>query len=518
MSRRGRARGARWGAARAACWIGALSAWLSAGCGDDSAEPVAPLGFQIAEARLPQLGCFEPVESPGDCLRAADCGGTERCLLDTRMPLEDRAPAPLTCGQPIGTLPARSPCERSEACETGLCALTGVCLEPCRASTDCPQGQYCRPVEARLGDEALGPVMACARPLVLPNDVRFTVAPGGQALTRGASGLQIPAVPDPAIVYVQGECKRSIEVLSLRANDQSADLYDRTGGYGGKRSTPRNPVLHDGSSLVTLVFPNNPALTSASRGLTLTVRVSGSERADIVVASRPPGRRALDLNLFYVGGGETFEAGGFHPGESRIADVLTSLDQRYRDIGLTLGEVREYDVVGAVREELSVLPVPRREVDGRVIEGRPERLDELFRLSAGLDVPGINVFLVSDMGSYIGISGGIPGVLGVHGSSRSGVAVAVDMLGDLSDADLVLMHEIAHYMGLFHTSESSGFVLDPLSDTPECGGEYDHDGDRELSPWECEEHGADNLMFWSGSGSLLTTQQVQVLASSVVLR
>ncbi|HEY6881573.1 MAG TPA: hypothetical protein VI299_26285, partial [Polyangiales bacterium] len=154
----------------------------------------------------------------------------------------------------------------------------------------------------------------------------------------------------------------------------------------------------------------------------------------------------------------------------------------------------------------------------RVVTGRPERLDELFRLSAGLELPGVNVFIIGDMGDYIGIAGGIPGPLGLHGTERSGLALAADLMGDLVGADQVLLHEIGHYLGLFHTSESSGAVLEPLSDTPECDPQYDENRDGILSTDECAGHGAENLMFWTGPGVDLSPQQIQVFASSVALR
>ena len=165
---------------------------------------------------------------------------------------------------------------------------------------------------------------------------------------------------------------------------------------------------------------------------------------------------------------------GGYAWRARVQDAR-QVSRKLGAIGLSLGLIREHDVRGALREELSVLEVPRRKVGEREIEGRPLRLDELFRLSAGAGTSAINVFLVSDMGSYLGIAGGIPGLLGVHGSDRSGVALAADVLGDLGDADQVLMHELGHFMGLFHTTESSGLVLEPLSDTPVCTLDRDED-------------------------------------------
>ena len=81
-----------------------------------------------------------------------------------------------------------------------------------------------------------------------------------------------------------------------------------------------------------------------------------------------------------------------------------------------------------------------------------------------------------------------------------------------------LAHEIAHHLGLFHTSERDGTVLEPLGDTGECRIEQDANRDGTLQASECTGNGADNLMFWDGSGSKLSSEQVQVMQRALILR
>jgi hypothetical protein len=153
-------------------------------------------------------------------------------------------------------------------------------------------------------------------------------------------------------------------------------------------------------------------------------------------------------------------------------------------------------------------------------------LPHLFRLSAGAHNTAINLFFVSDIASRTpgaepeALSGGIPGPLGMHGTGASGIAISTDMMaGSPAMLGRTLAHEIAHYLGLFHTSEADGRVYEPLSDTPECRLDRDSDGDGRLSIADCQGFGAENLMFWAKTtGTELSAEQRAVLRRALVLQ
>lgn len=495
-------------AAGGALWAAALSA-----CHDSPRAPADE--FPLNAADVPMLACASLPEGAGDCARRSDCGSGELCTLDKRAELRDRAPVGLRCGAPLGTGKARSRCSEGGECESGLCALTGVCLEPCRENGDCPRGESCLSVEARLSEDALAPVAACARVAAFAADVQVD-ATQRVALRAGVvNRFVLEQLSETSLVLLKADdCARTMRVVRIQDRASQRDVFDVDRLFAGVVQI--NPTVEQGA-LLPLLFPNNPRIRLSAQGFDVGVSVDADSELQVIRASRARRGSILDLNVFYVGGGTLRDESGLHPGSEEFAQVIARLGERYAEIGIELGAVREYDVTGSLRSELSELTVDTRLGDSGMVEQEVTDLDRLFALSAGLDDGGVSLFVIAKMGALLGISGGTPGATGFHGSARSGVALALDAAG-LERADQVLFHELGHQLGLFHTSEMDGLEIEPLSDTPACTAERDSDGDGILRARECVGHGADNLMFWEGTGTLLSPQQVEVLTRSLVLR
>jgi hypothetical protein len=167
----------------------------------------------------------------------------------------------------------------------------------------------------------------------------------------------------------------------------------------------------------------------------------------------------------------------------------------------------------------------------------------------------MNLFLVSDLvdtsatgnDTLVGIDGTIPGLSSFSGTVHSGAAVSLADLyaGSCSTAGgalnlracgadevaYIAAHETGHFLGLFHTSEMNGDLLDPLDDTGKCictacASPTTNCGNTDgsapvLEPASCNQGpnssctGATNLMFWSIdqtiSAGLLSSEQSQVM-------
>jgi hypothetical protein len=498
-------------------WLLCLVAFgaCDGGGGGSGIPDAGPL--PLPPANLPLLACLEPLPPKSECGRDADCG-EGHCVLGSDLVTPDRGEVQLRCGALQGTAQPQASCQEGADCESGLCGLSNRCFSPCRVNADCAGGQFCLPVEMRVGEDALAPVMACARNLAFEPDVRLQRGSTSQTVELGELGqLDLPSADGDStqMLYLKPACGNELQVITLQDEGNQEELFDLDEVLAG--GSALNPVSNTGP-LVPFLVPNNPELPRSPERLQVSFVMADEGSVETLSASRSRRGNILDLNLFYVGGGADTVTGGFHPGSPEIAALMGQLRMRYATLGITLGEVREHDVVGALRDQFGVLEVDlTRDEEGQLTGLDIPLLDQLFELSIGLEEGGLNLFLIREMGDVLGVSGGIPGALGVHGTAASGVAIALDVTG-MQLAPLVMLHEMSHQMGLFHTSEFNGSSIEPLADTPVCGVENDRDGDGLLMAAECRTEGGDNLMFWSGSGGKLSRDQIEILRGSVILR
>lgn len=196
-------------------------------------------------------------------------------------------------------------------------------------------------------------------------------------------------------------------------------------------------------------------------------------------------RGVLDVHLYLTGAaGWTAENATEAPALQQALDEARAIFER-ADIALRIVDISDVPTRFATIEDAS----------------GPGDLAELFEFGSGQE-SGLGLFIVDRfVAPLAGTSGGIPGPAFSPGRASSGVAVAwQEAEDDPSRLARVIAHEVAHWLGLFHTSQR-GLFADPIADTPVGEGERD------------------NLMFAELEGGLIITpDQARVLRRHLEIR
>lgn len=215
----------------------------------------------------------------------------------------------------------------------------------------------------------------------------------------------------------------------------------------------------------------------------------------VVQTIRPnPTVSKIDLNFWFTGLGSLWAAKAKN--DPKFKSMMTYFVGLLADHGIQAGVLNYYDVSSDVAPKYAIIETGNGyEVDEHA---------ELLAQSAGLPKSnrGVNFFFVKGFTGWglLGKAGGIPGPP-LHGTYGSGVVVS---LADYFDPSFgtgskltahAMIHELGHQLGLFHTSEQTGTMFDPISDTPECANDFNDDG--LIDFYECIGKGNTNMMFWT---------------------
>jgi hypothetical protein len=260
---------------------------------------------------------------------------------------------------------------------------------------------------------------------------------------------------------------------------------------------------------------------------------------DVTVLLRPgpvPRTATVDIDLYLVTARFRAATAPADPGLSRMVATMNAM---FGAAGICLGKVTYVDVQAWARTKYSTGVNATR-------TGPCDAMSQLFTLSRpGTAIP---IFLVDDIQGAggtlrtVGVDGSIPGSATVGGTVVSGAVVnasdvgagtcsgSMDLVGCGADATAnVVAHEAGHYLGLYHVTEKTGTVFDPVSDTAQCTcsqcappslragcGSGTIVSSADCGTGACG--GADNLMFWLIGGDKLSVQQAQLMRASPATR
>lgn len=225
-------------------------------------------------------------------------------------------------------------------------------------------------------------------------------------------------------------------------------------------------------------------------------RVNGAtEAVDVrtIVERRPAatsGIGTLPLNIWLARGIAPTAATA--ASDARLQQMIGRIRSTYAAKGVALGDIDYYDVEDPAFDR---------------IDGDAE-FRAMLRLTSAATEERLNLFFVvaipfGNLGG--GTIGGIAGT--ISGPKRAGTGLSGVMCAysgaSATVLGLVAAHEIAHYLGLYHTVEASG-EHDFLDDTLDCPANGTNG--------TCTTEGANYLMHWFATGGdVLTATQGRVL-------
>lgn len=481
----------------------------------------------------------------------------------------------LACGGGNGD---GNPC----TCPNG-CDATGKCLTAPDGGTPLTCDMSLKPVGTPvaagsavvipLGQHAVGAVVPFTVPAgtasVTVIEQVVSGAPDAISLTSGGETRSVDNTAVPVKLAAPGGVTVYDDLVSV--NDLTADQIEALLGFYASNSPATG----------TLTVPNTArGLTQFASGLpagTWSVTVSdfayecathfgnctGSRAGvyDVTVVTKPlssgaiQGAGALDVDFYFL----ATTAGGVALSEATAAaDVdlqrmVSTLGTIFAQQGITVQHVGFHDLPNAARD------YPNGNVDINS-SGACAPLGQLLR--NGADGNRLNIFLATNFtyeglpaGQVVaGIDGTIPGPATVGGTVASGAAVSVANLRKGSGlarcqggpsytgatacgADTVaytIAHEAGHFLGLYHVTESTGDLFDPLSDTARCtctscapsaSVSQCATGAVDLMTSDCLGArsgcgGGENLMFWiidAGAQGALTAQQGAVMRANALV-
>ncbi|MGM0558898.1 MAG: hypothetical protein ACQEVA_21095 [Myxococcota bacterium] len=357
------------------------------------------------------------------------------------------------------------------------------CVRMCDSNADCRDGYECYPVNG--GDGFCGPKQSADFDFgdlaSYPFDITCGVTVENQMarfdyeIAQDTTSYMVtPFLPDGGQLAPDNVVLPDDTVVDFRGNNSFQLATAQIFGV-----------------LSPLIMPAIDAFSSqAQPGVhSMEVETDASELCYYKLEESTPGT-TIDLNIHLVGLPDVDASTA--PNDADFQATIDEFDRIYQQVGLEIGNINYIDVTGDAATEFSIVRSQRAVQELVATSTRP---------AGGYDEAlSANIFFVQGMelGGAIGISMGLPGPAGLHGTPASGVVFTSEYMGRTvpdrftnSDVDgneftgLIIAHEVGHYLGLFHTTEQDGRGTDPVDDTAEC--------DSSDFPSDCPD--LNNLMF-----------------------
>lgn len=353
------------------------------------------------------------------------------------------------CIPKTGPGEATATCAKDADCATNHC-YNGWCMEGCESDAGCAKEHACAEVSLIL-QAAIATYKGC---LPRAGSVEYTL---GTFTDGQLHGFDVPSTAQSFILVTEVADALEIPVVAqlLDPNQQvvfqnadQCEYYSQPNRY--LYAEQISSAMVPNTSTVKIV-PGiySYSLTSTKPGIPITVK--------LITTTGKKNAGKIDINWVFLNLADTCIPGGrldagtaaTHAWFGKLRGELAAI---LKKANLTIGH-----------QTYRNLNKPA--LDIITMSSQSNELGELFATTKGITGRSLNVFFVRDIkvsgagpnGVILGISGGIPGPIGIHGTRHSGLAMSMqtacfEQYG-YSPAH-TMAHEIGHYLGLFHNMES----------------------------------------------------------------
>ena len=382
-------------------------------------------------------------------------------------------------------------CTASGECRVGYICSTesgftnssgyGLCIPSCDV-TGCDAGQYCD-VSGACQEETFGTDQQLTSQVL-----------GSVALDDTHISLIEFTIPENTLSF-------ALTVEAVNSLDREVDiigLVAPSGEYIYAYDDPINGLMkynRSFSSVRAIGYPNAPSLrvVPGDYGVDLYSPQGGEFEVTLHLKTGASPRQGRFPLTFWFANNPYFDAATAR-NDPGFQQAVEQMKQIYASAGIEIAPIEYRDAAEPAASLHSVFTygdTPLATVLAELIGDAPPQ---------GFHMVLNDQALASGGGALYGISGGLPGPVGVNQAPTLGVLVGMDLhvleSGALNVSELgsTMGHELGHYLGLFHISERDGLAHDPLDDTPQC---LDADGDGLVSGAECSPDGGSNMMYWT---------------------